>query len=120
MGADSFIVLDGVSKHFGAVRAAGDSITVAAGSQVVVAIRPEKLRLVFDKPETNANTVEGRMGPAAYLGDRSYYYVHIRERDDPVAVAATNIERGSGHHHQPDRTLWLTWSADAVVLVRPE
>ena len=107
------------SEYLGAVEARSGGERWEAGSRVVVAIRPEKLELCFDKPPEQVNTVEGRMGPSAYLGDRSHSYVYLPEREEPVSVAVQNLERGSASvkHEVP---VWLRWSRDSVVLLNPE
>jgi len=104
----------------GAVQAetAGDSFS--AGAEIVVAIRPEKLRLAFEAPADSVNVVEGRMGPAAYLGDRSHLYVHLPGRDEPVAVAMQNAGRSAVGIDQAERPVWLSWSKDAIVLLAGE
>ena len=47
-------------------------------SPVWVAIRPEKLKPVFTAPGDLSNEMQGVMGPSAYLGDRSHFYVHLQ------------------------------------------
>ncbi len=104
------------SNSLGEVRAVAEE-GMRPGSEVVVAIRPEKLQLVFEPPKDRINAVEGRMGPSAYLGDRSHFYVHIPNRDLPVSVALQNLERSIEKIQRPDQAVWLTWSQDAVVLL---
>ena len=104
----------------GQVRAEAKDGTFGAGSDVVVAIRPEKLRLTFEAPGQAENVVEGRMGPAAYLGDRSHLYVHLAGRDEPVAVAMQNEGRSAVGIDQADQPVWLSWANDAIVLLPAE
>ncbi len=101
----------------GEVRAATGGQLPGVGSPIVVAIRPEKLRLSFEATGETANAVEGRMGPAAYLGDRSHLYVHIPGRDEPVAVAMQNAGRSAVGIDQADQPVWLSWPNEAVVLL---
>ena len=104
----------------GEVRAETKDGAFGAGSEIVVAIRPEKLRLTFEAPGDRVNVVRGRMGPAAYLGDRSHLYVYLTGRDEPVAVAMQNAGRSAVGIDQTDRSVWLSWAEDAVVLLPPE
>ena len=104
----------------GVVRAVTESDPPAAGSDVVIAIRPEKLRIGLDRPSGEENVVEGRMGPSAYLGDRSHFYVNIPGRDEPVAVASQNLDRSSRAIGGVDQVVWLSWAQDSVVLLAPE
>jgi spermidine/putrescine ABC transporter ATP-binding subunit len=93
------------------------SDSFAAGQKVWVAIRPEKVQPVFTDPQTETNTVPGKMGASAYLGDRSHFYVHLAQRENPVLVALQNLERSMDHLHQPNQPVWLQWAPDAVVVL---
>ena len=113
-------VADIETGALGAVQAETAGGAFPAGSQIVVAIRPEKLRLAFERPGESVNVVEGRMGPAAYLGDRSHLFVHLPGRDEPVAVAMQNAGRSAVGIDQAERPVWLSWSKDAIVLLAGE
>ena len=91
-------------------------LTFSAGQSALAAIRPEKLRLSSERP-TEANAIEATLDNAAYLGDRSHYYVRIEGVEKPVAVSVQNLdpEQSSGTHHQG--RIWLSWSNDAIVLL---
>ncbi len=104
----------------GVVHATAEGDGIVDGSEVIVAIRPEKIRLVSEAPGENVNNVEGHMGPSAYLGDRSHFYINIAGRDEPVAVAAQNFDRTVSRMGRGDKPVWLTWSPESVVLLRPE
>ena len=89
----------------------------AARSPVWVAIRPEKLKPVFSAPGDLSNVMQGVMGPSAYLGDRSHFYVHLSKREEPVLVALQNLERSIDMLRGPNQKVWLKWSADALVVL---
>ena len=103
----------------GEVEAATDGEAPGVGDDVVVAIRPEKLQLHFEAPGEGINIVEGRMGPAAYLGDRSHFNIFLPEREQPVAVAVQNMEP-SAARAATDQPVWLSFSGESVVLLRPD
>ena len=86
-------------------------------SPVWVAIRPEKLKPVFSAPRDLSNVMQGIMGPSAYLGDRSHFYVNILKREEPVLVALQNLERSINMLHETDQKVWLEWSHDALVVL---
>ena len=90
------------------------------GSEVVVAIRPEKLMLHFEAPGQGANIIEGRMGPAAYLGDRSHFHIFLAGREQEVAVAVQNSDSYSSAQFESDQTVWLSFSNKSVVLLNPD
>ncbi|MCZ6854954.1 MAG: TOBE domain-containing protein [Gammaproteobacteria bacterium] len=88
----------------GAVEAATRGEALINDADVVVAIRPEKLKLHFEAPPGGANIIEGHMGPEAYLGDRSHFHVFLSGREQPLAVAVQNMERSvAGWHHPTNR-----------------
>lgn len=87
------------------------------GDTVLVAIRPEKFSLSeIGKPD-NGHSVEGRLSSSAYLGDRSHFYVQVDGIEKPIAVSAQNTSR-IGVVGDRERRVWLSWSDDAVVLLR--
>ena len=101
----------------GDVNVAGSHAEMTPAQKIWAAIRPEKLQPVFSDPGAGANTVAGQMGPSAYLGDRSHFYVHLPQREEPVLVALQNLERSLGHLRRPNQPVWLQWADDAVVLL---
>ena len=90
---------------------------VSAGARITIGLRPEKIRLLSRAPAEAVNAVEGRMGPSAYLGDRSHYYVRLMQRDAPVAVAVQNLDRSLASAAGGADRVWLTWAPDAAVLL---
>ena len=104
----------------GEVEAATEGNRPGVGTDVVLAIRPEKLKLHFEAPAEGANIVKGRMGPTAYLGDRSHYHVFLPGRDLPVSVAVQNKGRSATGLAATDQPVWLSFSDDSVVLLRPD
>jgi spermidine/putrescine ABC transporter ATP-binding subunit len=104
----------------GAVEATAEGEAPVAGAEVLVAIRPEKLKLNFESPGEGANIIEGRMGPAAYLGERSHFHVFLPGREQPVAVAVQNVERSAAELAASDQPVWLSFSGESVVLLRPD
>jgi len=104
----------------GAVEAVTVGDAADVGTDVVVAIRPEKLKLHFEPPAEGTNIVKGRMGPVAYLGDRSHFHVFLPGRDLPVSVIAQNMGRSASGLVASDQPVWLSFSNESVVLLRPD
>jgi ABC-type Fe3+/spermidine/putrescine transport system ATPase subunit len=92
----------------------------AADDDIVIAIRPEKLALHVEPPGGDTNVVKARMGPAAYLGDRSHYHVYLGGRERPVAVAVQNAEGPPTESASADQPVWLSFSSESVVLLELE
>jgi spermidine/putrescine transport system ATP-binding protein/putrescine transport system ATP-binding protein len=86
----------------------------AAGAKVTVAVRPEKLEVFSSKPASGA-FVQAKMGPAAYLGDRSHYQVMIEGRKTPISVAAQNYSR-TEERFEAGQTVFLTWAPESLLV----
>ena len=108
------------SAELGRVRAACETPPAAVGDGFVLGIRPEKFQLAFDDGGAAENAVKGRMGPSAYLGDRSHFYVYLEGRDEPVSVALPNLAKSLERIGGAGQEVWLKWPDDAAVLLPSE
>ena len=90
---------------------------IQSASKVTVGIRPEKLQLSLERPSQSLNAAPGKMGPSAYLGDRSHLYVYLEGREEPVSVALQNLTRSTSDLREPNRPVWLSWDEESVVLL---
>jgi len=104
----------------GVIEAATEGEALGVGADIVVAIRPEKLKLHFEAPGEDANIIEGRMGPAAYLGERSHFHVLLPGREQSVAVAVQNMGRSVVGLAASDQPVWLSFSDESVVLLKAD
>ncbi len=105
-----------VADGLGAVQAPVEGAGFAPGTQVVAAIRPEKITVSETEPTNGAATVSGVLENAAYLGERSHFYVRIDGLDQPVAVSAQNRHKAE-RIDDTARPVWLSWSDDAIVVL---
>ena len=87
------------------------------GAQVVVAIRPEMLALSSARGPDGENSVQGVVKTAAYLGDRSHFYVSVDGTDKPFAVAAGEGLTSLNQSLDAGTTVWLTWPDEAPILL---
>jgi ABC-type Fe3+/spermidine/putrescine transport system ATPase subunit len=101
----------------GSLRAMLEGTPPPLGTAVSIAVRPEKLRLAWDQPASHANAVAGRVDAQAYLGDRSHYYIAVPGSDRPIAVAYQNVDRSLDGVEAIGRPVWLTFPAEAAVLL---
>ena len=90
---------------------------VQKGVEVFAAIRPEKLFLSEDSPQNGGNSVQGVIETAAYLGDRSHFYVSVEGCGKPLAVAAQEIDSTAGQSLDRGSPVWLSWADDALILL---
>jgi putrescine transport system ATP-binding protein len=88
-----------------------------AGTEVHVAVRPEKID-VLETPDRDAeNLVDGKVVDIAYLGDISIYHVETAG-GLVLRVQETHTTRSSDPHYDWGDTLYLAWrAADSVVLI---
>ncbi len=116
--AEGFATID--AGPLGEVRAPAEGSAIRSGADVVVALRPEKLKLAFEAPGESFNAVEGRIGTETYLGDRSHFSVYLPGREEPVAVATQNVERSDAESGGVEGPVWLVWSRESVILLASE
>jgi putrescine transport system ATP-binding protein len=90
---------------------------LTSGQQVALALRPEKLRVAAEKPEgVGENCVTGQVGDIAYLGDISLYRVRLDD-GGVMTVSRANASRRADRAIGWDDRVWITWTADAGVLL---
>ncbi len=86
------------------------------GSQVVVAIRPEKTMISTTPPKSNRNCTKGVVRDIAYLGDMSIYYVQL-ESGKVVQSALPNLLRLSERDIKWEDEVYLFWRAENSVVL---
>ena len=101
----------------GTITAPASSDFVHEGMDIVVAIRPEKLHLSAVTAANSGVGVQGVMKTAAYLGDRSHFYVEVNGCQKPLAVAAQEVASDAGQGLERDAPVWVSWADEAVVLL---
>ncbi|MFQ5939504.1 MAG: ABC transporter ATP-binding protein [Alphaproteobacteria bacterium] len=104
----------------GEIHALANGPHVSVGAAVTVAIRPEKITFHSASPNTEANVVQGILDKTAYFGDRSHLYIRIEGLEKPIAVVAHNLARTLEGSDDSNRPVWLSWLAEAVVLLPSE
>jgi putrescine transport system ATP-binding protein len=87
------------------------------GDIVWVALRPEKVRIGLERPPSTAeNCLAGRVANIGYLGDLSIYNVML-ESGLVIKAAVANMTRLVERPITWDDRVWLTWTADAAVVL---
>jgi len=119
-------LIDGVVLETGACKAVvGDKggrryqvvADVARGTQVSIALRPEKVRIhAGPAPHDAPNAMRGQVCDIGYLGGVSIYKVRL---DDGAVLkaAVANVARTSGQAFSTHDEVWLSWPADAAVVL---
>lgn len=104
------------SKDAGCLLYATHAGAMPIGSQVVVAIRPEKTMISTTPPEGNRNCTRGVVKDIAYLGDMSIYYVQL-ESGKVIQSALPNLLRLSERDVKWDDEVYLFWRAENSVVL---
>lgn len=90
---------------------------VKPGQKVAIALRPEKLRLAAQKPESvGENCVGGRVHDIAYLGDISLYRVTLDD-NAVMTVSVANASRLADRAIGWEDHVWITWAPEAAVVL---
>jgi putrescine transport system ATP-binding protein len=86
------------------------------GETVWLALRPEKIALARERPDSETNALAGTVAEVAYRGDRSIYKVRLADASlMRAAVPNTGPQIGCS----AGDAVWVSWAADAgVVLTR--
>ena len=94
-------------------------VEVEPGATVWLALRPEKIALAAEPSAVQGeNSLPGRISDIGYLGDMSVYKVKL-DSGRIVKATATNRRRLIERPFSFDQQVWLSWPADAgVVLTR--
>lgn len=105
------------AKGFGKIKAPNAGPQAFKGSKFMAAIRPEQFLLSPHRLEDQQNGVQGVVRAAAYLGDRSHFYVTVDGLEKPIAVAANEGALGSEERLNEGMPVWLHWSDSSVILL---
>jgi putrescine transport system ATP-binding protein len=95
-------------------------LSIQEGSKVWVAIRPEKIRISKQAPESKTNTINGMVDDIGYLGGHSTYRIRIGEQR-LVEITTPNQARPKDNNPPIDwdEQVHLSWDASSsVVLTR--
>ncbi|MCB1785601.1 MAG: polyamine ABC transporter ATP-binding protein [Chromatiaceae bacterium] len=88
--------------------------SVGPGTPVVVAVRPEKVRITTDRPPPGDNSLSGKVEEIAYLGDVSIYHVRVPGGALVEAQLTNRARRAAAPLTWGDQA-WIGWNADDAV-----
>ena len=93
-------------------------VSIREGTKVWVAIRPEKLQISKDKPETDSNYFKGTVEDIAYLGKISTYRVKLDD-DSLIEVTSPNLIRPRDGNLviDWDDEVYLSWDASSAIVL---
>ncbi len=86
----------------------------ATGEKFTLAIRPEKVQLLADKPADGENVVSVAIEQLIYVGSESHY--ELRSGSQPLRAELMNSESGSGRF-SPGQTVWARLPAASLIIL---
>ncbi len=91
-------------------------VTVPLGSRVWVAVRPEKIRIAREKPDTADNCASGSVDEVAYMGDLSVYRVAL-DTGKQVRVTMQNWVRDAESRFSWEDRVYLHWHPSSGIVL---
>ncbi len=89
---------------------------LAVGSNVAVAIRPEKIAISKEEPAQQENRCRGKVDEIAYQGSLSIYQIEL-PGGKMVRVTTPNLTRTAERPIDWDEEVWLCWARHAGVIL---
>jgi putrescine transport system ATP-binding protein len=93
----------------------GHGITGTQGMAVTVALRPEKISLMRDKPAGDFNQVQGKVKEMSYFGSHTVFQLQLAS-GALLKASTANTER-QRHDATWGDTVWASWSDSAHVVL---
>ena len=84
-------------------------------AQVWVAVRPEKIQMLRERPAVTDNLAQGTVRDVAYMGDLSIYLVVLASGRE-VRVTRANLQRKEDEAFGRGDAVWLAWDAASPVV----
>jgi putrescine transport system ATP-binding protein len=104
------------STELGGIIYVGHGVSTAPEAQVWAAIRPEKMILSREQPESEFNRATGTIKEIAYMGDMSIYLVQL-DSGKTVRITQPNTYRHADSRLTWDERVWISWDESSSVVV---
>ena len=104
------------SEEAGSELYVSHSADAPMGSQVKVAVRPEKVMIAATSPEQRRNTTKGIVKDIGYLGDVSIYHVELKS-GKIVLATQPNLVRLAERPVTWDDEVYLFWRAENSIVL---
>jgi putrescine transport system ATP-binding protein len=104
---------------FGTLALAVSGPLPASGEAVSLAVRPEKIDILTDRPAAGGNAVPGTIWDLGYLGDATMVQVKLDGAEGKlVKVSVPNRRRQAATPIAWEDRVWLSWDVEAGILLR--
>ena len=87
------------------------------GSEVFLAVRPEKLKLMTKKPATSTNAIAGVVSAISYRGDRHHFLVNAEGHNRPISISQQNDSDTKSTPVNVGAKVWITWPASTGLVL---
>jgi putrescine transport system ATP-binding protein len=104
------------SSELGGTIYVGHGVSTAPDAQVWAAIRPEKMILSREQPDSEFNRATGVVKEIAYVGDMSIYLVQL-DSGKTVRITQPNTYRHAESRLTWDERVWISWDESSSVVV---
>ena len=94
----------------------GHGVSAAPEALVWAAIRPEKMVLSREAPQSQYNRAAGTIKEIAYMGDLSIYLVQL-DTGRTVRITQPNTYRHTDDRFTWDDRVWVSWDESSAVVV---
>jgi putrescine transport system ATP-binding protein len=94
----------------------GHGVSSAPDAVVWTAVRPEKMLLTREKPESPYNCAPGVIKEIAYMGDSSIYLIPL-DSGKTVRVTQPNAFRHAEARFTWEDRVWVSWHESSAVVV---
>jgi len=94
---------------------ASDTKGTEKGTNITLALRPEKLGIAARKPSKADNFVEGKIIDIAYLGNITTYHVEVAGQ--MLKAQVTNASRKVRSSLTWEDSVWVSWTKTAAVVL---
>ena len=94
----------------------GHGVSAAPSAVVWTAVRPEKMQLTREAPQSTHNRAQGVIKEIAYMGDMSIYLVQL-DTGKTVRVTQPNVHRHADSRLTWEDRVWVSWHESSAVVV---
>ena len=102
------------ARAMGSLRVAGVN---AMGSEIFLAVRPEKLKLFTKKPAAPMNSIAGVVSAISYRGDRHHLLVNAEGHNRPISVSHQNDSDTKSMPVNVGSKVWVIWPASVGLVL---
>jgi len=107
------------SKYLGVIKTKCKYDIYSIGEEVLIGIRPEKLKLHIDKPEKDSQLIEGIVENISYLGERSHYYIKTEGLSKSISVSSQNVNRAQINQLiNEKKKVCISFDSDSLILTK--